>query len=106
MTKLAAALRALADLVDVPEPKPYEGSPYVAAGSAFEGSEHLEAQRREDAMRLIDDETQGYVLLIVREKDSGVAKIEPSIAILDHMWPAFRAALGRVEAAGRQVYNR
>jgi hypothetical protein len=96
-------MRWLADRVDDDErgPAPPIYGPPVR--SAFEDAEAMEQARREDAMRLMDAETLGYVILLVRDHGSHT-KVEPAFGLLDPMWPAVRATLARIEAAGESVY--
>jgi hypothetical protein len=100
---IAGALRKLADTID--PPRPHEPPPYPLRTKArLFDDEQTEARRREDAMRLMDEQTLGYVMFVVRDQGFH-AKVEPGIAISDEMFPAVVEALSRFVTAGEHEYG-
>jgi hypothetical protein len=100
---IGAALRRVADAID--PPKPHAPPPYPLRTQArLFDDEQTEARRREDAMRLMDEQTLGYVMFVVRDQGFH-AKVEPGIAISDEMFPAVVEALSRFVTAGEHEYG-
>lgn len=100
---IAGALRKLADVIE--PPKPHAPPPYPLRTKArLFDDEQLAARRREDAMRLMDEQTLGYVLFVVRDQGFH-AKVEPGIALADEMFPAIVEAVSRFVIAGEREYG-
>ena len=100
---IASALRRLADKIDPPKPRPAPLYPLRTRARLFD-DEQTAIRRREDALRLMDEETLGYVLFLVRDQGFH-AKVEPGIALSDEMFPAVVEAVSRFVVAGQHEYG-
>lgn len=100
---IAAMLRRVADAID--RPKAHVSPPYpLRTNARLFDDEHLEARRREDALKLLDEQTLGYVLFVVRDQGFH-AKVEPGIALSDEMFPPVVEALSRFVLVGEHEYG-
>lgn len=100
---IAGALRRVADWIE--PPKAHEAPPYpLRTRARLFDDEQTAIRRREDALRLMDEQTLGYVQFVVRDQGFH-AKVEPGIAISDEMFPAVVEALSRFVTAGEHEYG-
>lgn len=98
-------LRWAADRIDPPRPREHPPYPPRGLKSAFTGNEQLERDRREAAMRLMDTETLGYVLVVVRDEPAyHRQRLELHTAMLEPMWPPMKDTLARVVVEADRVY--
>jgi hypothetical protein len=100
---IAGALRRVADWIE--PPKPHQAPPYpLRTRPRLFDDEQMEGRRREDAMRLMDEQTLGYVVFLVRDQGFH-AKVEPGVALSDEMFPAVVEAVSRFVIAGEREYG-
>jgi hypothetical protein len=99
-------LRALADHFDPPK---RDGRQIEAWHSPketlFERDEGLEAERREVAMSLMDEDTLGFVVVRARRDGPVRATFDLGIAVEDPLWPAMNEALARVIFESERVLS-
>lgn len=100
--RVGSTLRWLADQVD--PPKPHQSPPYPCRAKTVFTDVELEAQRREDAMSLLDEDTMGYLLVRVRDEGS-FAKLGVQVALAEEMWPAVNETLARVILEAQRVHR-
>lgn len=100
---IAGTLRRVADWIE--PPKPHEAPPYpLRTRARLFDDEFLAGRRREDAMRLIEDQTLGYVMFLVRDQGFH-AKVEPGVALSGEMFPAIVEALSRFVTGGEREFG-
>lgn len=99
---IADALRWAADRLE--RPKPHESPDYPLRCESVFTDEQANGRRREDAMRLVDEQTQGYVQLVVRDHGFHSA-IEPAIEASPAMWPALRETMVRLILEGEREFG-
>jgi hypothetical protein len=97
-------LRAAGDVFDPPPPPRPQPRWYSPRESLFERSPGLDAERREHAMSLMDDDTLGYVLVRCRREPNGQAGMQLGIALEDAAWPAMGETLQRVILEAGRVH--
>lgn len=103
---IGGVLRAIADRIDPPKPDPRSKMPVPAPDpfKAIFNDEHIDEQRRDDALGLMDPECCGYVLLQLRN-EHGYLRIHPSFAVPEEAWPAMKVTLARCAVEAGRVYG-
>lgn len=97
-------LRAIGDLLDPPRAPEVQRVWAPSSATLFERDPGLDAERREDAMSLMDPETLGYVLVRCVREPHGWAKMALGIALEDGAWPAMSETLGRIVLEAGRVH--
>ena len=97
-------LRGLADAIDPPKRDGRAISAWHSPReSIFQRDEGLEAERREVAMALMDDDTLGFIVVRARREGVSRAAFDLGIAVDDPLWPAFTETLGRIVLESERV---
>jgi hypothetical protein len=94
---IASLLRWIANRLDPPDDGFNEPLPVV---NLFE-DEGLAGKRRRNALELLDEETCGYVIVLLRNTH-GLMQLVPEVALPHEAWPAMRYCLTAIarEAEG------
>lgn len=80
---------------------PRQARPLLAEPTPYTADEKARDERNQAALRLIDPDTFGYVVLRLRKPAGGFdGRIEVEGHVLAEWWPAFRESLIRVQDAG------
>lgn len=95
-------LRWAADRIDPPKPVVYPDYPQRGLVCAIE-NEQADLDRREAAMQLVEAETLGYLLVLVRDHGD-YQKLEPHLAMNDGMWGPMKGALSRIATEADRVF--
>lgn len=94
----ARALRWVADQLDPPtfgpESTAYNMKLVAAAQRSVFDEDGANERRVEHTLRMIDPQTLGYLLLMIREDDD--VHIEPHAVMRDEAWPAMGDVLARL----------
>lgn len=102
---IGGLLRSLADRIDPPKPDPRARMPVeVDSHQCVFSDEHMDNQRRDDALGLMDVECRGYVLLQLRD-EHGYLRIAPSFAVPEEAWPAMKETLARCALEAGRIYG-
>jgi len=102
---LAARLRRAANRLEPREPLRNIELVIPGKGRTIFNSAAMEGLRRELALSLMDDETLGYVCVLVQQEDDAVC-LDLACALGEEFWAPMRVVLSRVVMESERALGR
>lgn len=79
--------------------------PLLVEPTPYTADEKARLERNEAALRLVDDDTFGYIVIRLRKPQGSFdGRIEVEGHVMPEWWPPFRETLSRVQHAGGEFF--